>query len=256
MTKQIVQGERLDVAMVQRGLAESRQRAQGMILAGLVAVSGQPVVHSSHRITPDTDILLQGPEHPFVGRGGVKLAAALERFSIDPTGMTALDIGASTGGFTDCLLQHGAFKVYAVDVGYGQLAWRLRQDARVVVFERCNARYLEPRMIPQKPDVVTIDVSFISLGLILPAVARLLDGGGVVLALLKPQFEIGKGKLGRGGVIRDEEVRRETVAQVRRDLEAEGWMWLDEMISPIAGQKGNIEHFIRLRWVPAAPSQA
>jgi 23S rRNA (cytidine1920-2'-O)/16S rRNA (cytidine1409-2'-O)-methyltransferase len=247
MTKAMIQEERLDVAMVRRGLAESRERAQGMILAGLVAVSGVPVAHNSHRIAHDTEISVRGPAHPFVGRGGLKLAAALERFAINPTGVTAMDIGASTGGFTDCLIQGGAAKVYAVDVGYGQLAWRLRQDPRVVVMERCNARYLERTMVPEKVELATIDVSFISLALILPAVARILDGVGFVLALLKPQFEIGKGKLGKGGVIRDEQVRLDTVARVRKDLEAQGWLWLDEMTSPIAGQKGNIEYFIKLR---------
>lgn len=247
MTKEMIQEERLDVAMVRRGLAESRERAQGMILAGLVAVSGVPVAHNSHRITHDTEISVRGPAHPFVGRGGVKLAAALERFSVDPAGLTALDIGASTGGFTDCLIQAGAAKVYAVDVGYGQLAWRLRQDPRVVVIERCNARYLDHPMVPEKVDIATIDVSFISLTLILPAVARVLDGAGLVLALLKPQFEIGKGKLDRGGVIRDQQVRSDTVARVRRDIEAQGWLCMEEMTSPIAGQKGNIEYFIRLR---------
>jgi 23S rRNA (cytidine1920-2'-O)/16S rRNA (cytidine1409-2'-O)-methyltransferase len=240
-------GERLDLALVRRGLAESRERAQGMILAGLVEVAGQPVDRSSYRVASDREISIRGPEHPFVGRGGLKLAAALEQFSIDPTGMTALDVGASTGGFTDCLLQRGAAKVYAVDVGYGQLAWRLRQDPRVVVIERCNARYLDRTAIAEKIHLATIDVSFISLALILPAVARVVDETGVVLALVKPQFEIGKGKLGKGGVIRDDRIRRDTINQVRRAIEAQGWRWLEEMPSPIAGQKGNVEYFVRLR---------
>lgn len=241
------QGERLDLALVRRGLAESRERAQGLILAGLVLVAGQTVHRASYRIDPDTAIGIRGPQHPFVSRGGIKLAAALERFSIDPTGMIAADIGASTGGFTDCLLQHGAAKVYAVDVGYGHLAWRLRQDPRVVVIERCNARYLDRAMIAEKVHLATIDVSFISLRLILPAVAGILDEAGTVLGLLKPQFEIGKGKLGKGGVIRDERARQDTVQQVRRTLEEQGWLWLDETTSPITGQKGNVEYLIRLR---------
>ena len=240
-------GERLDVALVRRGLAESRERAQGLILAGVVTVAGQTARRASHRIAPDMTISICGPDHPFVSRGGLKLAAALKQFVIDPSGMTAVDIGASTGGFTDCLLQCGVAKVYAVDVGYGQLAWRLRQDPRVVVIERCNARYLDRPTIPEKIHLVTIDVSFISLALILPAVDRILDEGGTVLALLKPQFEIGKGKLGKGGVIRDEQARRDTVEQVRRTLEAQGWLWLNEMPSPIAGQKGNVEYVVRLR---------
>jgi len=254
-TSHMEHGERLDVAMVRRGLAESRERAQGMILAGLVEVAGHMVDRSSYRVAPDGAIGIRGPEHPFVGRGGVKLAAALEQFSIDPAGLTALDVGASTGGFTDCLLQRGAAKVYAVDVGYGQLAWRLRQDPRVVVIERCNARYLDRTAITDQVHLATIDVSFISLGLVLPAVARVVDQGGIVLALLKPQFEIGKGKLGKGGVVRDEGVRRDTIDQVRRNLETQGWVWLDEMASPITGHKGNIEYFIRLRQERARDQQ-
>jgi 23S rRNA (cytidine1920-2'-O)/16S rRNA (cytidine1409-2'-O)-methyltransferase len=248
-------GERLDLAMVRRGLAESRERAQGMILAGLVEVAGHPVDRSSYLVAPDGEIGIRGPEHPFVGRGGVKLAAALEQFSVDPTGMTALDVGASTGGFTDCLLQRGAAKVYAVDVGYGQLAWRLRQDPRVVVIERYNARNLDRTVIADHVDLATIDVSFISLGLVLPAVARVVDEGGIVLALLKPQFEIGKGKLGKGGVIRDDRTRRDTIDRVRHNLETHGWVWLDEMRSPIAGHKGNVEYFIRLRQRPTGHQQ-
>ena len=254
-TSRIEHGERLDLAMVRRGLAESRERAQGMILAGLVEVAGHPVDRSSYRVAPDGEIGIRGPEHPFVGRGGVKLAAALEQFSIDPTGMTALDVGASTGGFTDCLLQRGATKVYAVDVGYGQLAWRLRQDPRVVVIERYNARYLDRTVIADHVDLATIDVSFISLGMVLPAVARIVDEGGIVLALLKPQFEIGKGKLGKGGVIHDDRVRRDTIDRVRHDLETQGWLWLDEMPSPIAGHKGNVEYLVRLRLRPSGHQQ-
>jgi len=239
--------ERLDLAMVRRGLAESRERAQGLILAGMVTVGGRPAPHAADRISPGTEIAVRGPAHPFVSRGGLKLAAALDAFSVDPTGRVALDVGASTGGFTDCLLQRGAAKVYAVDVGYGQLAWRLRQDPRVVVIERCNARYLDPMLIRDTVQLATIDVSFISLRLILPAVAQTLERDSLVVALLKPQFEIGKGKVGKGGIVRDARARRETVEQVRRALEAQGWLWLDEFPSPIAGQDGNIEHLIKLQ---------
>ena len=247
------QRERLDLAMVRRGLAASRERAQGMILAGRVTVAGR-VARASQRITPDTQIDIHGPAHPFVGRGGVKLAAALEAFRISPAGMVALDIGASTGGFTDCLLQQGAAKVYAVDVGYGQLAWSLRQDPRVVVMERCNARYLDPGLISEKVQIATIDVSFISLRLILPAVASTLDKQGIVIALVKPQFEIGKGKLGRGGVVREAEERHKTVQMLRMNLEADGWQWLDEMPSPITGHKGNIEFLVTLMRREQTPS--
>ena len=239
--------ERLDLAMVRRGLAESRERAQGLVLAGAVTVAGQAARRASQVIPSGTPIEVNAPEHPFVGRGGLKLAAALDAFAIDPVGMVALDIGASTGGFTDCLLQRGAARVYAVDVGYGQLAWRLRQDSRIVVIERCNARYLDRSQIPEPVDLATIDVSFISLTMILPAVRSCLKAEGQVVALLKPQFEVGKGKVGKGGIVRDERLRREAVEKVRHAVEAQHWRWDGEILSPIAGQKGNLEYLIRLR---------
>lgn len=239
--------ERLDLAMVRRGLAESRERAQGLVLAGAVIVAGQVARRASQVIPSETPIEVSAPEHPFVGRGGLKLAAALDAFAIDPASMVALDIGASTGGFTDCLLQRGAARVYAVDVGYGQLAWRLRQDPRVVVIERCNARYLDRSQIPEPVDLATIDVSFISLTMILPAVRPCLTAEGQIVALLKPQFEVGKGKVGKGGIVRDERLRREAVERVRHAVEAQHWLWDGEIPSPIAGQKGNLEYLIRLR---------
>jgi len=179
--------ERLDLAMVRRGLAESRERAQALILAGAVSVAGCSAARASQTI------------HPYVGRGGLKLQAALDAFGIDPAGKVVLDVGASTGGFTDCLLQRGAARVYAVDVGYGQLAWRLRQDPRVVVIERCNARYLDRAHVPEPVTLATIDVSFISLTMILPAVRACMAPAGQVVALLKPQFEVGPGQVGRAG---------------------------------------------------------
>jgi 23S rRNA (cytidine1920-2'-O)/16S rRNA (cytidine1409-2'-O)-methyltransferase len=233
--------------MVHRGLAESRQQAQGLIMAGSVTVAGRVADRASQLIASGTAIVVAEPPHPFVGRGGLKLAAALDAFGINPGGMVVLDVGASTGGFTDCLLQRGAAKVYAVDVGYGQLAWRLRQDPRVVVLDRCNARYLDRTRIPEPVDLVTIDVSFISLTLILPAVRFLLRPDGRVVALLKPQFEVGKGRVGKGGIVRDEGHRREAVERVRRIVQEQGWSWESEMPSPIAGQKGNVEYLIRLR---------
>jgi 23S rRNA (cytidine1920-2'-O)/16S rRNA (cytidine1409-2'-O)-methyltransferase len=239
--------ERLDVALVSRGLVASRERAQGLILADGVLVAGNLPSGASQRVGPETTIELRARVHPYVGRGGMKLAAALDAFGIEPAGLVALDVGASTGGFTDCLLQRGAAKIYAVDVGYGQLAWRLRSDPRVIVIERCNARFLTPSLIGEPIQLAVVDVSFISLALILPAVARTLCPGAPVVALLKPQFEIGKGKLGRGGIIRDETDRRETVATVRGVLEAQGWCWLAEMRSPIIGQKGNVEYLLNLR---------
>jgi len=242
--------ERLDVAMVQRGLAESRQRAQGLILAGAVSVGGHVVERTAQPVPPGVPIEVAGPGHPFVGRGGLKLAAALDAFGINPKGMAVLDVGASTGGFTDCLLQRGAARVYAVDVGYGQLAWRLRQDPRVVVIDRCNARYLDPARIGEPVRLATIDVSFISLTLVLPAVRACMDPEGQVVALLKPQFEVGKGKVGKGGIVRDDGLRREAVQAVRHTVQDQGWSWEGAMPSPITGQKGNIEYLIRLRRRP------
>jgi 23S rRNA (cytidine1920-2'-O)/16S rRNA (cytidine1409-2'-O)-methyltransferase len=239
--------ERLDLAMVRRGLAESRERAQALILAGAVSVAGCVASRASQAIPSEIPIEVAGPEHPYVGRGGLKLQTALDAFGIDPAGMIVLDVGASTGGFTDCLLQRGAARVYAVDVGYGQLAWRLRQDPRVVVVERCNARYLDRSHVPEPVGLATIDVSFISLTMILPAVRAYLIPGGQVVALLKPQFEVGKGKVGRGGIVRDEGLRRETVEKVRGAVEAQHWEWCGVVQSPIAGQKGNIEYLIKLR---------
>ena len=239
--------ERLDLAMVRRGLVESRERAQALILAGSVSVAGRVASRASQTISPEIPIEVAGPEHPYVGRGGLKLQAALDEFGIDPSGMVTLDVGASTGGFTDCLLQRGAARVYAVDVGYGQLAWRLRQDPRVVVIERCNARYLGRSHVPEPVGLAVIDVSFISLTMILPAVRECLAPGGQVVALLKPQFEVGKGQVGRGGIVRDERLRRETVAKVRGAVESRQWEWCGEITSPIVGQKGNVEHLIRLR---------
>jgi 23S rRNA (cytidine1920-2'-O)/16S rRNA (cytidine1409-2'-O)-methyltransferase len=233
--------------MVQRGLAESRQRAQGLILAGAVLVDGHPVCRAAQPVSGRLSIELSVPEHPYVGRGGIKLAAALDAFRIDPAGTVALDVGASTGGFTDCLLQRGAAKVYAVDVGYGQLAWRLRQDPRVVVVDRCNARYLNREVIPEAVHLATIDVSFISLTLILPAVTVCLASEGEVVALVKPQFEVGKGKVGKGGIVRDEGLRRDAVDAVRRAACEQGWSWEGETPSPITGQKGNVEYLVRLR---------
>jgi len=233
--------------MVRRGLVESRERAQSLILAGVVTVAGCVASRASHPIPAGTAIEITEPEHPYVGRGGLKLAAALDAFGLNPQGLVALDVGASTGGFTDCLLQRGAARVYAVDVGYGQLAWRLRQDPRVVVIERCNARYLDRSRVPEPVDLATIDVSFISLALILPAVRRCLKDEGQVVALLKPQFEVGKGKVGKGGIVRDESRRREAVRKVRAATEVQRWKWKGELLSPIAGRKGNVEYLIWLR---------
>ncbi|RLC56795.1 MAG: TlyA family rRNA (cytidine-2'-O)-methyltransferase, partial [Chloroflexota bacterium] len=202
---------RLDVLLVERGLAESRTQAQRLIRAGLVRVAGQVADKPGTQVATNAAITLQARPR-FVSRGGEKLEAALVRFGLDVRGWVAADVGASTGGFTDCLLQHGARRVYAIDVGYGQLDWRLRNDPRVVVMERTNARYLES--LPEPVDLVTVDVSFISLGLILPMAVRWLKPGGQVVALIKPQFEAGRREVGKGGVVRDPQVHRRVLERV------------------------------------------
>ncbi len=237
---------RLDLALVGRGLAESRARAQALILAGHVRVDGQTVTKAGHLVAADAQIVIAAPL-PYVSRGGVKLAAALEAFAIHPNGWACADVGASTGGFTDCLLQHGAARVYAIDVGYGELAWSLRNDARVVVLERTNARYLTALPDGALVDLATIDVSFISLRLILPAVRGWLRASGHIIALIKPQFEAGRAHVGRGGVVRDRNVHRAVLADLlafaqELDLGPQG-----VIPSPVRGPAGNIEFLAHLQ---------
>ncbi len=243
-------GIRLDSLLVERGLAASRERARALVLAGDVRVDGHPAGKAGMQVAPDADITLTGRDHPYVGRGGLKLAHALETFGIDVTGWTALDIGASTGGFTDVLLRRGAARVVALDVGHGQLDWKIRTDPRVTVLERLNARNLTPDQLPpdhRRFEIVTIDVSFISLRHILPVVGALLQPGGHVVALVKPQFEAGRAEVARGGIVHDEAVRFRVVQEVvaaadRLGLERRG---LAE--SPIAGMEGNREFLLHLR---------
>jgi 23S rRNA (cytidine1920-2'-O)/16S rRNA (cytidine1409-2'-O)-methyltransferase len=238
----------LDTLLVARGLFPSREQAAAAILAGQVTLPGrQGHPKPGMRLPVDAEVEVRGPAHPFVGRGGQKLEAALDAFAIDPTGRVCLDVGASTGGFTDCLLQHGAARVYAVDVGYGQLAWRLRTDPRVVVMERVNARYLQAGDLPGPIDLVTIDVSFISLGKILPAVVQLVREGGDVIALCKPQFEAGPEDVPRGGVVRDPRVHEAVLAAVRAAAAEVGWPVVGEAVSPIEGADGNREFLLHLR---------
>jgi 23S rRNA (cytidine1920-2'-O)/16S rRNA (cytidine1409-2'-O)-methyltransferase len=230
--------KRLDVLLVERGLAESRTQAQRLIRAGLVRVRGQVADKPGPQVATNVEITLQARPR-FVSRGGEKLEAALTRFGLDVTGAVAADVGASTGGFTDCLLQHGARRVYAIDVGYGQLAWRLRNDPRVVVMERTNARYLEN--LPESVDLVTADVAFISLGLILPAAVRWLSPDGQVVALIKPQFEAGRREVGKGGVVRDPEVHRRVLERVVSIAAELGLGLCGLMPSPLRGPAGNVE---------------
>jgi 23S rRNA (cytidine1920-2'-O)/16S rRNA (cytidine1409-2'-O)-methyltransferase len=241
--------ERIDQLLVKRGLAESRERAQALILGGKVFVGDRRVEKAGGRVSLDAAIEVRG-KLPYVGRGGMKLAAALDAFGLDVTGATALDAGASTGGFTDCLLRRGARRVYAVDVGYGQLAWKLRADPRVVVMDRTNLRHLTPDVLPERPDLATLDLSFISLGAVLPVVARLLAPGAGVVALVKPQFEVGKGKVGKGGVVRDEGLQREAVAGVVAAARGAGFEHMGTTASPLPGGSGNREFFVLLRACP------
>ncbi len=239
--------QRLDLLLVARGLAESRQRAQGLIMAGQVLVDGLRVDKAGTAVRDTAEITLKGNPLPFVSRGGLKLQKALDVFScLDLHGACAMDAGASTGGFTDCMLQHGAAKVYAVDVGYGQLAWQLRQDPRVVCMERTNVRYLTSEQIPEPLDFVSIDVSFISLKLILPPVRALLKETGQVVALVKPQFEAGKEKVGKKGVVRDAAVHLEVLEQFMTHAKDSGLHVRDLTFSPVRGPEGNIEYLAHL----------
>jgi 23S rRNA (cytidine1920-2'-O)/16S rRNA (cytidine1409-2'-O)-methyltransferase len=240
--------ERLDKVLVERGLAPTRAKAQGLILAGEVLVAGERVDKPGTAVAPDAAIELIAPM-PYVGRGGYKLAAALATFDIDVNGRVCADVGACTGGFTDALLQNGAARVYAIDVGYGQLDWKLRQDQRVVVMERTNARYLES--LPERVSFICIDVSFISLKLILPAAQKWLAPTADIVALIKPQFEAGRAQVGKGGIVKDAAVHR----QVLHDLL--GWAQAHDLTvaglirSPIEGADGNVEY---LAWLRAAPA--
>jgi 23S rRNA (cytidine1920-2'-O)/16S rRNA (cytidine1409-2'-O)-methyltransferase len=238
---------RLDQLLVARGLFESREKAQRAIMAGAVTVAERVVDKAGTRVADDAVIAVKSAER-YVGRGGLKLEAALAHFALDPRGATCLDIGASTGGFTDCLLQHGAEKVWAIDVGHSQLDWKIRSDPRVVVREKLNARHLTRADIPDTIDLCAIDVSFISLSLILPPAAALLSNGGVIISLIKPQFELRKEQVGKGGVVRDAALHAEAVEKIRTVVAA--WprlIWEGVIESPILGGEGNKEFLACLR---------
>lgn len=234
--------KRLDVLLVERGLAETRQKAQATIMSGIVFVNGQRADKAGAPIAEDAEVEVRGSALPYVSRGGLKLKKAMRTFSISLNKSICADIGASTGGFTDCMLQNGAQKVYAVDVGYGQLDWKLRNDPRVVCLERTNARYLTHEQIPEELDFASIDVSFISLSLILPAVNGLLKEGGYVVCLVKPQFEAGREKVGKKGVVRDPAVHLEVLEHFLGHARTSGFGVLDLTFSPIRGPEGNIEY--------------
>ncbi|MEW6213415.1 MAG: TlyA family RNA methyltransferase [Acidobacteriota bacterium] len=239
--------ERLDKLMVERGLVDSRARAQALILAGKVLVGEQRIDKPGQAVDRDSEIRIKDEPLKYVSRGGLKMEAALAEFHIDPTGKNCIDIGASTGGFTDCLLQRGAAQVWAIDVGHNQMAWRIRQDDRVVVIEGQNARYLEADQFPAKFDLATIDVSFISLSKIFPAVARVLNEEGDCIALIKPQFEVGLGEVGKKGVVKDAAKHRRVLREIKRSAAEVGLKAMDVIASPIMGAEGNREFLIHLR---------
>lgn len=234
--------KRLDVLLFEKGLVSSRERAKAIIMSGIVYVNNQKADKAGMSIPEDAEIEVRGKTNEFVSRGGLKIEKALSYFNIDPSGLCAMDIGASTGGFTDCLLTKGARKVFSIDVGYGQLAWKLRQDSRVVCMERTNIRYVTPDMLDgEKPELAVIDVSFISLKLVLPVVARLLDEHGRIACLIKPQFEAGKGKVGKKGVVREPEIHREVLEAFVQNAHDAGFVVYNLTFSPIRGPEGNIE---------------
>jgi 23S rRNA (cytidine1920-2'-O)/16S rRNA (cytidine1409-2'-O)-methyltransferase len=235
---------RIDQLLVDRELAESRAKAQALVLAGQVLVDEQKVEKPGRRVSPEAAIRLLGQPAKFVSRAGFKLEAALDRFRVDVEGKICLDVGASTGGFTDCLLQRGAARVYAVDVGTNQLHWKLRQDPRVQVREKVNARYLAREAVPEPCGFACMDVSFISASLVLPAVAPLLAPDAEMIVLAKPQFEVGRGEVGKGGIVRDLALRRAAAEKVAEALSAAGFERIETMESPLPGAEGNIEYLI------------
>lgn len=233
--------------LVQRGLFSSREQALRAVMAGIVEVDGRRVDKPGTPVAETARLEVLAPKEPFVSRAGRKLAAALDHFGVDPAGLVCLDVGASTGGFTDCLLQRGAARVYALDVGYGQLDQRLRDDPRVVVLERVNARHLSSEALPEPCDFITIDVSFISLLKVVPALLPYLTPGGLLLPMIKPQFEAPRGAVGKGGILRDAEVRRRVVAECAEGMAALGLELLGLHDSPVPGSGGNREAFALLR---------
>ena len=238
---------RLDLILVANGLVKSRQRAQAMIMAGKVLVNDRPVDKSGFHVSPDDTVELKGTDIPYVSRGGLKLEAALHKLQLDVTGSICIDVGASTGGFTDCLLQHGAERVYAVDVGYGQLAWKLRQDSRVIVIERTNVRLMAADTITAPVDLVTIDVSFISLKIVVPVIVKFLKPDGSILALIKPQFEVGKTQVGKGGVVREPKLHQQVIKDLSNFFGTLKLVPLSIYPSPLLGPKGNREFFTYVR---------
>lgn len=237
---------RVDLAMVRQGLAPSREKAQALIMAGQVYVKEVKVLKASEKVTDDAQLIVRGHVHPFVGRGALKLDKALKAFQVDVTDAVGMDIGAATGGFTDVLLQNGAKHVYAIDVGYGQLDWKIRSDERVTVLERTNARYLTHEQIPCVPDITVMDVSFISVKLILPVAAEMMEHKGRFCILIKPQFEAGREHVGKKGVVRDPAVHRQVIEEIAAFMPTIGYAMAQLDFSPITGPEGNIEYITEL----------
>lgn len=246
--------DRLDSLLAEKGFFPSRERAKAAIMAGIVLVDGEKIDKVGTKVDIDAEIRIIGSDLRYVSRGGLKLEKAIEEFSLDLTGQKVLDVGASTGGFTDCSLQNGAAKVYAVDVGYGQLDWKLRQDHRVIVLERTNARYLTATHISEQVDLITIDASFISLDKIIPVVKNFLKETGSMLALIKPQFEAGREKVGKKGVVRDPKIHQEVISHVIKEAEKQHLYCWGLTYSPITGPEGNIEYLVLLKQIPSEGS--
>jgi 23S rRNA (cytidine1920-2'-O)/16S rRNA (cytidine1409-2'-O)-methyltransferase len=244
-----VSKERIDKLLAERGMVSSRERARALIMEGRVRVDGQVVYKAGAQVSPDALIEIQGDDLPFVSRGGMKLEGALEDFGVNPRGMVVMDVGASTGGFTDCVLQRGASKVYAVDVGYGQLAWKLQKDPRVINLERRNVRYLKREEIGEEMDLIVIDTSFISVEKFLPHLLEFLRKGGTILSLIKPQFEVGRGEVGKGGVVKDPALHRKVIERISKWSQDLGLRVLGVTESRLLGPKGNKEFFIYLKKV-------
>lgn len=246
--------ERLDILLVEKGFFPSREKAKASVMAGLIYVDGNRVDKAGNMTNPDSILFVKEPLCPYVSRGGLKLAKAIDSFDLRLAGKTAIDMGASTGGFTDCMLQNGVIKVYAMDVGYGQLDWKLRTDPRVVNMEKTNIRYIDCVSFPEKVDFITVDVSFISLHLILPVAASLLKENGQVVCLVKPQFEAGREQVGKGGIVRDKAIHREVILNVMNYAE-ECKLYPKELtFSPVTGAKGNIEYLLLLTKNPDSAS--
>lgn len=239
--------ERLDKLLVEKGMVQSRERARALIMEGRVTVDGQVLEKPGTPVKVDARLQIQGEDLPYVSRGGTKLEAALKAFQVDPEGKVVIDVGASTGGFTDCVLQKGAKRIYAIDVGYGQLAWRLQKDPRVIKLERRNIRYLQREEVPEQADLILVDTSFISIEKFLPHLTGFLKEGGELLCLIKPQFEVGKGEVGKGGVVKDSKLHQKVVDQISQFSREMGLHVGGVIESPLLGPKGNKEFFIHLK---------